>query len=96
MVKKISHIIFSFLLLVATVGVTFSTHYCGGTMQKMEVSSSHQSCCGDGMCGQCENHVVTYKINGDYLASASTSLTQDIPSFNLFGITTYYFLPTLL
>ena len=91
MVKQLSHIILSILLLIATVGVTFNAHYCGGSMQKVEFSSVDHHCCNADMCGQCENHLVTYKINGDYLASANTFAGQDIPTFDLFGITSDLF-----
>ncbi len=86
MVKKISHIILSFLLLIATVGVSINAHYCGDTIKSIALNTADHHCCGGDMCGQCENHHVTYRISGDYLSTVSVTIEEEMPSFNLFGM----------
>ena len=84
MLRNISHIVFSFLMLIATVGVTFNEHYCGNSMKEAFSSGMHDHhCCNKESCGHCKSHIVTYKLTADYLASSTSSLTQNIPSFEL-------------
>jgi len=98
MVKQISHIILSFFFLTSTVGVTLSAHYCGGTMQEIGLTGTGHHCCSGDMCGQCENHTITYKLTGDYLVSVTPNQAHETPSFDIFGYSTelFHFTPLVL
>ncbi len=70
MLKKFSHIILSVLLLVSTMGVTISKHYCGDSFISTSVFTEAESCCGDSDC--CHNDTSFYQLDEDYsLASIS-------------------------
>jgi len=45
MIKKVSHIILALLLMVSTMGMTVSMHYCGQKMVDFGVLSEAKSCC---------------------------------------------------
>lgn len=66
MLRKISHIVFALFLMIATAGVTFSVHYCGGELISASVNTEAKSCC-DSNCGNCENNTLQFKIEDDYV-----------------------------
>lgn len=68
MLKKISHIILALLVLVTTMGMTVSAHYCGGELKSVQVLSASDSCCGDA-CGDCHNEIIKVDIEDDFTIS---------------------------
>jgi len=68
MLKKFSHIILSTLLLVSTMGVAISKHYCSGTFVSSSVFHEAKSCCGDSDC--CHNEDQFYQVKDDFSAPA--------------------------
>ncbi len=71
MLKKFSHIILSVVLLVSTVGVAVSKHYCSGSFVSVSVFNEAESCCGDSDC--CHNETNFYKVKDDFSAPAVLS-----------------------
>ncbi len=68
MLRKISHIIVTLLLITTTTGATFSMHYCGGELISASVNKEVKTCCdGTGEC--CENITIHLDIDDDYLGS---------------------------
>ncbi len=66
MPRKIIHIILSLLLFISTTGVSFSMHYCKGKLVSASIITKAKTCCnGVGKC--CENKVIHYELENDYL-----------------------------
>lgn len=66
MIKKLSHIIFAILLLISTMGMAVSKHYCHNNLVDIAVFSEAQSCCNDGGCCTNENHF--FQVKEDFSA----------------------------
>lgn len=66
MLRNISHIILSLTLLVSTMGLVISKHYCGGELVSVSVNHSDDSCCDMGNC--CQNEIHTYQLKEDFSA----------------------------
>ncbi len=82
MLKKLSHIILASFLLISTVGVVVSKHYCSGSFVSVSLFHEAKSCCGDSDC--CHNEDQFFKVNDDF----SAPLIQDAPeltSNDIFG-----------
>ncbi|HSH19878.1 MAG TPA: hypothetical protein VLA03_05475 [Draconibacterium sp.] len=71
MLKKFSHIILSALLLISTMGVAISKHYCSGSFVSASVFHEAKSCCGDSDC--CHNEDFLFKVKDDFSAPAVLS-----------------------
>lgn len=92
MVKRIAHIFISLLLILATTGVTFTRHYCGGRLVSSSVFGDSHKCCGT-HCNSCHTEVSNFKVADDFVASTfkidhPQQLTLDwlvTPSINLFS-----------
>ena len=80
MLKKVSHIILSVLLLVSTVGVVVSKHYCSGSFVSVSVFNEAESCCGDSDC--CHNENQVYQVKTDF----SAPIISSVPGLAEFGI----------
>jgi len=76
MFKKVSHIVVSVLLLIATTGFSSFRHYCGEDLISDSIMSDQPGCCDDSSTC-CHDEVESYKIDTDYLsASISINLEQ--------------------
>ena len=64
MLKKVSHIILSVLLLISSIGIVISKHYCGTTLVSIAVDKEADSCCGDADC--CHNENQYYNLEEDF------------------------------
>jgi hypothetical protein len=65
MFKRISHIILSFVLLVSTMGMAVSKHYCGEDLISVSVfNSENDACCDMDDCCQNENQI--YQVKEDF------------------------------
>ncbi len=60
----LSHIVFSILLLMSTMGMAVSKHYCHGQFVSVSVFHEADSCCDDAGCCQNEDHF--YQVKEDY------------------------------
>ncbi|RUT79610.1 HYC_CC_PP family protein [Ancylomarina longa] len=85
MLKRISHIVFAFLLFVVTTGMTVSSHYCGNNLKNISVQTAASSCCeSTGDSGCCHNENFTVKIQDNFtLAFHSFDFNQmgiDLPA----------------
>lgn len=67
MLKKVSHIILSVLLLVSTMGVAISKHYCAGEFVSASVFIEEENCCDMDNC--CHNETSFYQLKEDFSAS---------------------------
>ena len=67
MFRKIAHIVLSVFLMLATIGVTFSMHYCGGELISTSINSEAESCCDDDGC--CENKTLHFEVEDDYVST---------------------------
>ena len=73
MLRRISHIILSALLLATTMGMAVSKHYCSGSFVSLKLFDEAKSCCGDSDCCHNENHF--YQVKDDF----SAIQIQDVP-----------------
>tara|TARA_R110002050_G_scaffold183855_2_gene317315 strand:+ start:2536 stop:2904 length:369 start_codon:yes stop_codon:yes gene_type:complete len=65
MLKKISHIMLISLILLTTMGMTVSKHYCGSSLESVGVLSTPEDCCK--MPNECCHHEsFTIKIQDDF------------------------------
>lgn len=55
------------ILMVATTGITFSMHYCGGELVSISINKEAKTCC-DGTGGCCENRTLHLEIEDDYVS----------------------------
>jgi hypothetical protein len=78
MLRNISHIILSFTLLVSTMGLVISKHYCGGELVSVSVNHSDESCCDMGNCCQNETHTFQVKENFSTPAIASVPVLAEL------------------
>ena len=92
MLRKISHIILSLILLVSTMGLTIEKHYCGTRLVSISILDEPDSCC-DMTDGCCHNDTETYKLSVDYTVSQLNmdfnKAPVDIPALPFF----YFSLP---
>lgn len=84
MFKTFSHIILSFLLLVATTGMAVSKHYCGGNLISVDIFDEADSCCESGNC--CHNETTFYQVNEDFSAPVVSQLPYIIAIDLLIGL----------
>jgi hypothetical protein len=82
MLKKISHIVLSLLLLVATMGMTVSKHYCKGNLYSISFNGSDKSCCDMANC--CHDETQNIKLNDDF-SSPSIASMPVLAEFDLLG-----------
>jgi hypothetical protein len=85
MVKRISHISLSFLLLIATAGFAVSKHYCGEDLVSVNLFNEAESCCDDGNC--CHNETVFYQVGEDF------AVPGFIPLPHVYGVCLFPGLP---
>ncbi len=82
MLKRISHIAISIILLIATTGLTISRHYCDESMMAAIDASGASSCC-DTSAECCEHDVETFRIDNEF---ESTKFSIDVTQSNLLAI----------
>jgi hypothetical protein len=65
MIKKIIHIVLSFLLLISTAGISFSKHYCNDRLISVSIYEEAEPCCdGDNRC--CTEETENYRLDSVY------------------------------
>ena len=85
MLKKISHIILALLVLVTTMGMTVSAHYCGDELKSIDLISQSDNCCGDS-CPDCKNEIIKVDIEDNFMIS----------TFNIDFTSDFILLPALI
>jgi hypothetical protein len=65
LVRKISHIVFSLVLVMTTAGMTITKHYCGSRLVSVNILSEPEKCCNNSNC--CHNETITFKLDSDIL-----------------------------
>jgi hypothetical protein len=78
MLRTVTNIVTSCLLLVSTTGLAVSKHYCGGDLVSVELKTEADACCDDGMC--CNTETQFLQLEEDFIAS-----TTSIDLRNLFS-----------
>jgi len=77
MLKKITHIVFVILLIVATTGITISTHYCGNHLFSVSLFKTDKCGCGD-KCKDCHTNIKLVKVADNF--SAPDAIHPDAPT----------------
>ena len=72
MIRKLSHIILASLLLVTTMGMAVSKHYCHSSLVDVSVFANADSCCDDGGCCTNDNHF--YQVKEDFSAPVISTI----------------------
>lgn len=85
MLRKITHIVLALFLMVATTGVTFSMHYCGGELVSITINKKAKTCC-DGSGGCCENKTLHFEVEDDYITSGQVKNGENVELDILFPI----------
>ena len=83
MIRKVSHIVISAVLLILTMGFTVSQHYCGKRLVAVSLFSAEtDGCSGDGSCSMemscCHNEHHVYQLHEDYTPPVITDQVQFI------------------
>lgn len=81
MLKKASHIFLSALLLISTMGMAVSKHYCGENLVSVSFYGEADSCCGDSDC--CHNENQNYKVKDDFSAPQISNIPA-LAEFDIF------------
>ncbi|NQU35201.1 MAG: hypothetical protein HQ521_18400 [Bacteroidetes bacterium] len=83
MFKKISHILFALIILITSVGVTVSKHYCGSTLKSVSVIVAPEPCC-EIPDGCCHDESITIKMENDFSVTSFfvdfTQLALELPA----------------
>ncbi len=82
MIKSFSHIALSFLLLIATMGMAVSKHYCGDALIATSFFEEADTCCDSGNC--CHNEEDFIQLDEDFSPPAFSQLPGVI-GFDLFS-----------
>lgn len=79
MLKRLTHIIAVLLLMISTIGVPISSHYCGAKLVSVSISHEVKSCCkGMRKCsGCCKNESHFYKIQNEYTQGEILQINPD-------------------
>lgn len=68
MLRKVIHIILTLVMLVSTMGMTVSKHFCGNKLISVSVTSEAKFCCDDvGEDGCCRNETDRFELDVDTL-----------------------------
>ncbi len=76
MPKKILHIVVTLVLVLATGGVTFSMHYCGGQRISTSINHHAKSCCGNDGC--CHNKTVHIQVKDHFKSNDFVHVDQAV------------------
>lgn len=93
MLRKISHIAITLLLLFATVGVVISQHYCNGSLVDTSIITETSKCCdmANGSC--CHNESTFYQLDEQYVITHVQEAPKLIETALLFSIILVYTQP---
>jgi hypothetical protein len=99
MVKVLSHIVLSGLLLLSVTGFTINMHFCQGHLYDLAINAPAHECCdnnpGNNVCHHdhdmskphhCDNESIKIESSHDFIASRFSFDFEDSYSFELFSI----------
>ena len=73
MLRPVTNIIMTCLLLISTTGFAVSKHYCGENLISVELKTEADACCDDGTCCHTERQLL--QVDNDFLSvSSQTSI----------------------
>ena len=72
MIRNLSHIILTTLLLATTMGFGVSKHFCHSSLVDVSFFAQAESCCDKGGCCTNENHF--YQVKEDFSAPAISTI----------------------
>ena len=79
MLRKLAHIIAALLMLVSTMGVTVSKHYCGTRLVDVSINGEADSCCDDiGTSKCCHNETKHYQVEDEFNFVVDITISQPI------------------
>ncbi len=81
MLKRTSHIILSFILLISTIGLVVSKHYCKEELVSISFFDISDSCCEDSSC--CHDKTESYQLKVDYSQNTNQIKTDNDRASNL-------------
>lgn len=84
MLKKVGHIMLSALLLVTTMGMVVSKHYCQGNLYSVSVDGLNNDKCDMGNCCHDETHF--FKVQEDF-SQPQIINAPEVTGFDLFFVT---------
>ncbi|MBT3424424.1 MAG: hypothetical protein HOD63_06230 [Bacteroidetes bacterium] len=64
-IKKIIHIVIAFILLISSVGVVVSVHYCHDELASISIFKEVQTCCTNPNC--CQSETISIQFDKDYV-----------------------------
>lgn len=77
MIRRATHIILSFLLLVSTIGLSVSKHYCDGKLISTSFFIDADSCCDSTDC--CKNETEVFQLHEAFSVSVDLYLQESAP-----------------
>ncbi|NCA85431.1 MAG: hypothetical protein EOM83_07630 [Clostridia bacterium] len=72
MLKRIIHIALSFVLLVTTIGMVVSKHYCQDDLVSVSLFTDAESCCDMANC--CHNETEVFQLKADFSIPVISSI----------------------
>ncbi len=82
MLKKVVHIILSGLLLITTMGMVVSKHYCQGNLYSVSVDGFNNDKCDMGDC--CHDEAHFFKVHEDF-STPQISTVPVLAEFDILG-----------
>lgn len=82
MLQKFSHIVLASLLLVSTMGMAVSKHYCSGSLVSVSLFDEADACCDDTGCCQTKNEFI--QVTEDF-SSPSISTIPVLAELTVLG-----------
>jgi hypothetical protein len=84
MIRKTLILFISAILLISTLGLTVTIHYCGNTLVSFNINGKVKSCCGE-TCKSCHNKSLQFKISNSYNKPAISNyyLSYNLINFGL-------------
>ena len=82
MLKRISHIALSLVLLATTVGMVVSKHYCHENLVSVSFFTDADSCCDMDNC--CHTETLVHQLKADFSIPAISSI-PDLAEHPIFG-----------
>lgn len=71
MPKRISHILLALLVMISTMGMTVSKHFCGDELIEVTILTTPDSCC-DSPTGCCHNETTSLKVKDEFSVASFT------------------------
>lgn len=81
MLRNVTNIIMTCLLLISTTGFAVSKHYCGADLISVDLKTDAESCCDDGMC--CDTETRFLQMDNDFLAVAPQKNLEPSHAFTI-------------